>query len=125
MTYKRRTNWLWDLEKQKVFRSRDIVFLKDQTFEDLQKASAKTSSEGLTDCDPITPPVYQDDGGDVLEDDVEPDVDILVGHVEQEEVGERLPVEPQLRRSFRQHQPSRRYSIEISRDKKTKTIWLS
>ncbi|URD81740.1 hypothetical protein MUK42_22233 [Musa troglodytarum] len=49
---------LWDPEKQKVFRSRDVVFFEDQTLEDLKKkAPAKTSAEGLADCDPVVPPV--------------------------------------------------------------------
>ena len=104
---------LWDPEKQKVFRSRDVVFFEDQTFEDLKKkAPAKTSAEGLADCDPVIPPVYQGDGGDVQENSVEPDIDLPAGHVEQEEVGEQVPAEPQLRRSSRQRQPSRRYSTD-------------
>ena len=75
---------LWDPEKQKVFRSRDVVFFEDQTFGDLKKkAPTKTSAEGLADCDPVIPPVYHGDGGDVQEDSVEPDV-------EQEEVGEQV-----------------------------------
>ncbi|URD72826.1 Retrotransposon protein [Musa troglodytarum] len=104
---------LWDIEKQKVFRSRDVVFFEDQTLEDLKKkASAKTSIEGLADCDPVVPPVYQGDGGDMQEDGVEPNINLPAGHVEQEEVEEQLPVEPQLRRSSRQRQPSRRYSTD-------------
>ena len=39
---------LWDPEKQKVFRSRDVVFFEDQTFEDLKKKTpVNTSAEGL------------------------------------------------------------------------------
>ena len=96
-----------------MFRSRDVIFFEDQTFEDLKKkAPAKTSVEGLADCDPVIPPVYQGDGGDVQEDGVEPDVDIPAGHIEQEEVGEKLSVEPQSRRSSRQRQPFRRYSTD-------------
>lgn len=67
-----------------MFRSRDIVFFYDQTFEDLKKKTqAKISAKGLVDCDPVTPPVYQGDGGDVQEDGVERDVNLLVRHVEQ------------------------------------------
>ena len=77
-----------------MFRSRDVVFFKDQTFEDLKKkAPANISIEGVADCDLVIPPVYQGDGGDVQEDGVEPDVDLPAGHVEQEEVGEQLPAE--------------------------------
>ncbi|URE13498.1 Retrotransposon protein [Musa troglodytarum] len=102
---------LWDPEKQNVFRSRDVIFFEDQTLEDLKKkAPAKTSAEGLEDYDPAIPPVYQGDGGDVQEDGVEPDINLPIGHVEQEEVEEQLPAEPQLRRSSRQRQPSKRYS---------------
>ncbi|URE48637.1 hypothetical protein MUK42_14927 [Musa troglodytarum] len=74
---------LWDPEKQKVFRSRDVVLFEDQTLKDLKKeAPAKTSAEGLADCDPVVPPVYQGDGGDVQEDGVEPDINLPIGHVE-------------------------------------------
>ncbi|URD85076.1 Retrotransposon protein [Musa troglodytarum] len=68
---------LWDPEKQKVFRSRDVG-----------------------------------DGRDVQEDGVEPYVNLPAGHVEQEEVEEQLPVELQLKRSSRQCQPFRRYSVD-------------
>ena len=90
-----------------------MIFFEDQTFEDLKKkAPAKTSAEGLAYCDPVIPPVYQGDGGDVQENSVEPDIDLPAGHVEQEEVREQVPTEPQLRRSSRQRQPSRRYSTD-------------
>ena len=46
------------------------------------------------------------------EDSVESDVDLPARHVEQEEVGEQLPVEPQMRRSFRQRQPSKKFSTD-------------
>ena len=46
------------------------------------------------------------------ENSVEPNIDLPAGHVEQEEVGEQVPAEPQLRRSSRQRQPSRRYSTD-------------
>ena len=43
-----------------------MVFFKDQTFEDLKKkVPSKTSIEGLVDCDPIIPLIYQGDGGDM------------------------------------------------------------
>ena len=48
----------------------------------------------------------------MLEDGVEPAVDLPAGYIRQEEVGEQLPAEPQLRRSSRQRQPSRRYSTD-------------
>ncbi|KAJ8466528.1 hypothetical protein OPV22_029080 [Ensete ventricosum] len=86
--------------------------LDDQIIEDLKEAPTKTSAEGFVDCDPVIPPVYQGDGGDVQEDGAEPDVDIPAGHVEQEEEREQVPTEPQLRRSSRQCQPSRRYSTD-------------
>ncbi|KAJ8468023.1 hypothetical protein OPV22_030575 [Ensete ventricosum] len=103
---------LWDPEKQKVFRSRDVVFFEDQTIENLKEAPTKTSAEGFVDCDPVIPPVYHGDGGDVQEDGAEPNVDLPAGHVEQEEEREQVPTEPQLRRSSRPRQPSRRYSTD-------------
>ncbi|KAJ8492242.1 hypothetical protein OPV22_013963 [Ensete ventricosum] len=77
---------LWDPEKQMVFRSRDVVFFEDQTIKDLKnEAPAKTSAEGFIDYDPVIPPIYQGDGGDVQEDGVEPNIDLSKGYVEQEE----------------------------------------
>ena len=52
---------LWDLKKQKVLRSKDVVFFEDQTFEDLKEALAKTFVEGLANYDIVTPPIYQGD----------------------------------------------------------------
>ncbi|KAJ8512528.1 hypothetical protein OPV22_002962 [Ensete ventricosum] len=66
----------------------------------------------LDDCDSVIPPVYQGDGGDVQEDGAEPDVDLPVGHIKHEEEREQVPTEPQLRRSSRLRQPSRRYSTD-------------
>ena len=102
---------LWDPEKQKVFRSKDVVFFEDQTLEDIKKeVSVQTSAGGFVHLDLVTPLVRHDDGGDMQEDGAEANVDLPAGHVEQEEVGEQPPPEPQLRRSSRESQPSRRYS---------------
>ncbi|KAJ8485616.1 hypothetical protein OPV22_018101 [Ensete ventricosum] len=78
-------------EKQKVFRSRDVIFFDDQTIEDLKKAPARTYAEGFVECDPVIPQVYQGDERDVQEDGAESNVDILAGHVEQEEEREQVP----------------------------------
>ncbi|URE07161.1 Retrotransposon protein [Musa troglodytarum] len=104
-----------DVAEHKVFRSRDVVFFEDQTLKDLKKeAPAKTFAEGLVDCDPVIPPVYQGDGGDVQEDCVEPDINLPAGHVEQEEVEEQLPAEPQLRRSSRQYLEVERLDVKTT-----------
>jgi hypothetical protein len=56
---------LWDPIKKKTVRSRDVVFIKDETIQDngkLEKPKATTSQAVL---DPVNPPLMHDDhGGD-------------------------------------------------------------
>ena len=93
-------------------KSRDVIFLEDQTIEDFDKSKKfKVSNEVFVD--PISPPaVYGDGGGD--EYDIPTDTadnQVLTSDEEQEDHVEQAPhVKPQLRRSTREHQPSRRYS---------------
>ena len=102
---------LYDPVDKKVVRSRDVVFLEDQTIEDIDKLeSAESSTNDLVDLDPLNPPVVHDideevqtPHDDAAEDDVEPEIE-----------GEQSPQEPlpqtPLRRSTREKQPSRKYS---------------
>ena len=96
---------------KKVFRSRDVVFLEDQTIEDIDKLeSVESSIDDLVDLDPLDPPIVHDINeevqtphDDAAEDDVEPEIE-----------GEQPPQEsiPQtsLRRSTKEKQPSKKYS---------------
>ena len=60
---------LWDPVDKKIIRSRDVVFLEDQTLEDIQKKAEKPKSsvdERPVNLDPVPSPVVHDDhGGDV------------------------------------------------------------
>ena len=92
-----------DLVNKKVIKSRDAVFLEDQTIADFEKSEKpKSSSEELVDSGIIHPPMVPvDDNRGVQVDDTPPDNDELV-----DENPIEPPVEPQLRRSTRERQPS-------------------
>ncbi|RVW14266.1 Retrovirus-related Pol polyprotein from transposon TNT 1-94 [Vitis vinifera] len=74
---------LYDPVDKKVVRSRDVVFLEDQTIEDIDKLeSAESSTNDLVDLDPLNPPVVHDideevqtPHDDAAEDDVEPEIE--------------------------------------------------
>ena len=74
---------LYDPVDKKVVRSRDVVFLEDQTIEDIDKLeSAESSTDDLVDLDPLDPPIVHDINeevqtphDDAAEDDVEPDIE--------------------------------------------------
>ena len=58
---------LWDPVAKKIVRSRDVIFFKDLTIENIDNNEKTiTSNEYLINLDPAPPPmVYYDDGGDV------------------------------------------------------------
>ena len=63
---------LWDPEKQKTFRSRDVVFFEDQTLEDIKKKTlVPTSTKTSIEMDSDTPPVEHDEGGEIQGDQTE------------------------------------------------------
>ena len=52
---------MYDPVDKKVVRSRDVVFLEDQTIEDIDKLeSAESSTNDLVDLDPLNPPIVHD-----------------------------------------------------------------
>ena len=91
------------LSKAKIY----VVFLEDQTIEDIEMLeSADSSTDDHVDLDPLDPPIFHDINeevqtphDDAAKDDVEPEIE-----------GEQpLPQTP-LRRSTREKQPSKKYS---------------
>ena len=94
---------LYDPVDKKVFKSRDVVFLEDQTIEDIDKLeSAESSTDDLVDLDPHDPPIVHD----INEEVQTPHDDAAEDDVETEIEGEQPPQEslPQtpLRRSTRE-----------------------
>ena len=86
---------LWDPVDKKIIRSRDVVFIEDQTIEDVEKAEKTTSSGQIpTNVDP-TPLSDFTDGRTVEDTEV---------YEPQQQV--------ELRRSSRDRRPSVRYSPE-------------
>ena len=74
---------MYDPVDKKVVRSRDVVFLEDQTIEDIDKLeSTESSTDDLVDLDPLDPPIVHDINeevqtphDDATEDDVEPEIE--------------------------------------------------
>ena len=74
---------LYDPVDKKVVRSRDVVFLEDQTIEVIDKLeSAESSTDDLVDLDPLDPSIVHDINeevqiphDDAAEDDVEPEIE--------------------------------------------------
>ena len=117
---------LWDPERKKVVRSRDVVFHEHETIADFEKE--KKTSHGLGDDDVTStvPPSSATDGGNnqeaelgtdepvTADDELDGDDDIAEPDAMGFEQGEQPPqpenTVPQLRRSSREHRPSTRYS---------------
>ena len=105
---------LWDPVSKKIIRSRDVIFLEDQTIEDLEKTDKPTVTVRRSVDDepgPSTRPpvdggdVQVDNDGDDLHDEPTPQPE-----VPDVEVPPEPPVEPELRRSTRERHPSQKYS---------------
>ena len=102
---------LYNPVAKKLVRSRDVIFFEDETIEDINKAKDNNlkGKDVLIDSDPVQlsssteNEVQQDNAQDNNQD--EHDVHLENVSSEQEE----LPSIP-IRRSTRDHQPSRRYS---------------
>ncbi|WVY90442.1 hypothetical protein V8G54_035956 [Vigna mungo] len=90
---------LWDPANRKIVRSRDMVFFEDQTIQDIKKVE-KPTLKLISDQSPI---VMNNLGGKT------PDQPNLTK--EDQPIEDALQ-EPQLRRSTRQKQPSRRYFLD-------------
>ncbi|GKV32108.1 hypothetical protein SLEP1_g40737 [Rubroshorea leprosula] len=111
---------LWDLEKKKTVRSRDVVFHEHEKINDLKEDKATGSSgEGVEDLTPAKTPsrkITNEEEVQAPEDETEePTIEKDEASVDggNDEQGEQpLPQEeePQLRRSTREHKPSARYS---------------
>ena len=105
---------LWDPAKKRVFRSRDVIFFEDQNVEDLQKKSRSDDSvEEGEDVDPVVPQIPHGDGRGAKEERENEEMPQENGSTstKQEDV-EEIPLETELRRSSRRHQPSRTYPID-------------
>ena len=97
---------LWDLVDKKIIRSRDVIFFEDQTIEDFEKIEKpKSPKESAIDLSPSPPPIVHAENGGEVQD---APADIVPEQPAQQDPLQ-LPVEPQLRRSTRQRQPSGKY----------------
>lgn len=107
---------LWDPANRKIVRSRDVVFFEDQTIQDIKKME-KPKLKVSYDQSPL---VVNKSGGETPQ--TEPDQDIQLDEtieeppqeeqpdqVMEDQSGEDVQHEPQVRRSTRERQPSRRY----------------
>jgi transposase InsO family protein len=92
---------LWDPVDKKIIRSRDVVFFEDQTIEDINKHKKEPINEYPVNLDPIPQQATNDDGE--IQDNNN-------GAEHEVQVPPEPTVEPQLRRSTREHRPSTRYT---------------
>ncbi|KAG5549867.1 hypothetical protein RHGRI_014986 [Rhododendron griersonianum] len=107
---------LWDPVGKKIIRSRDVVFLEDQTIKEFDKDDQpEENASDLVDLEPIPSPSVHGE----IEEDVQPPLEVgenvdIPNEVELENEGEQPiqepPPQPELRRSVRDKQPSRKYS---------------
>ena len=108
---------LWDPVNKKIIRSRDVVFFEEQTIEDFdkpEKPKSINSEQFHSDLTP-TPMTYSNDEGDAQGDqqnaiDMPPVAHELSDTGEPTENVDENPSEPEIRRSTRERQPSKRYS---------------
>ncbi|CAJ2658330.1 unnamed protein product [Trifolium pratense] len=102
---------LWDPVDKKIIRSRDVIFLEDQTIENFDKAEKqKSDARSYIDVVPKPPSRTLVDGGDVQVDDENITDDHTHDHDDPvEEEPPEPSVEPLLRRSSRERQVSQRY----------------
>ncbi|WVZ01079.1 hypothetical protein V8G54_027148 [Vigna mungo] len=102
---------LWDPANRKIVRSRDVVFFENQTIQDIKKVE-KPTLKLISDQSPI---VINNSGGETPQAEPELQLDEMAEEADQpnltevDQLIEETPQEPQLRRSTRQKQPSRRY----------------
>jgi len=116
---------LWDPKEKKIFRSRDVIFFEDQTIEDFEQKEKTESTIFIpSNLNPRPtsqlPLILANHGGDLQNhDNGDFLIDPLVGDPESanddidaffEQVIQKAPDEPQLRRSTRPRQPSTKYS---------------
>lgn len=104
---------LWDPATKKMVRSRDVVFYEDQTIHDIQSKKPKTivvqNSRGEIpqmnyDHDQLTEPNQMEEP-----DQIEQNQAMHEEQMAYDDVDVEMEQEPQLRRSTRSRQPSRRY----------------
>ncbi|KAL9437320.1 hypothetical protein AB3S75_023224 [Citrus x aurantiifolia] len=97
---------LWELLAKKLIRSRDVVFLEDQIVSDAEKSDESQSSLEIPIIPTsVSPPVAHDDHGGTGEDNN----DSPGEPIGQAPLEPPTPlVEPELRRSTRERQPSTR-----------------
>jgi hypothetical protein len=113
---------LWDLVSKKIIQSRDIVFSEDRTIEDMEQTKRPESlCEECIDLSLVVPPCvthdeHRRDVQEVQVDTVGRDGESAVDNVDSEEHLKQASLEPsteiQLKRSTRESQPSRRYSLD-------------
>ena len=117
---------LWDSKKQKIVRSRDVVFHEHETIEDMEKnlSGAKLTYEGIADLTPEQTSL-ESAKNEAEMSELEPRTKFEEPVIEEEENGDDSdtrgvdqgdqipPLEegPQLRQTTRELQPSTRYAI--------------
>jgi hypothetical protein len=110
---------LWDPVNKKIIQSRDVVFFENQTIEDLDQKMAKSHSEYCVNLDLVIPPCVMHDEhtgvvqeqNDTVGENGEHAIDNVKSEEHLEQASSKPFVEIQLRRSIKNQQPSKTYSV--------------
>ena len=57
---------MWDPIKKKTVRSRDVVFIEDETIQDIGKLEKPKATTPQVDLDPVNPPLVHGDHGGMM-----------------------------------------------------------
>ncbi|KAL4559836.1 hypothetical protein LXL04_031982 [Taraxacum kok-saghyz] len=103
---------LYDPVLKKIVRSRDVVFVEDQTLKDIEKSKiVPKSSDDLVDLDPVPPQHFEPQNEDDVPNDVQEEQELDEDFHPELPVPDMPPFVP-LRRSSRDRHPSTRYSAD-------------
>jgi hypothetical protein len=112
---------LYDPVQKKLVRSRDVIFMEDQTLKDVEKEDTSPQhNDDLVDLDPVSPKHVDTHNGDGVQNDEQDGTDDIDApeHLDTDEdfhpelAVPNIPTFVPLRRSTRDRHPSTRYSAD-------------
>ena len=88
--------WYWDLVDKKIIKSRDVVFLEDQTIKDFEKIEKlKSITRNYVDLDPVPPTMVHNDNEENIQKDDDSTVDEpILDNDMPDQYTEQVPPEP-------------------------------
>ena len=104
---------MYDPIEKKILRSRDVVFMEDQTIEDIQKTekTVPQSSHSYVDINPVPSTVVHDQVENPTDDEIQGEQQVTDNTDDHVDDNDMAPTTT-LRRSTRGRHPSSRYSVD-------------